>query len=142
MRAGMKLARTAALGIALAIVASPALAEPRWLACKFTDAGGVVRNFHMVFDDLRSTASLFDAGQLVEGSGTTINYQSIRSRFPAFALTYNRNDGALAISAEGSYGGLLKGDCRRSRLRAPQGLGTRPRAGASSLPELAEPRDE
>ena len=100
--------------MAFAIAASPAHAEPRWLACKFTDASGTVRNFSMVFDDIRSTAALFDAGQLVEGSGTTINYQSIRSRFPAFALTYNRNDGALAISAEGSYGGILKGDCRRS----------------------------
>ena len=114
MRPGMMLARTTALGVALAAAASPALAEPRWLACKFTDQGGVVRNFHMVFDDLRSTAAVFDAGQLVEGSGTTINYQSIRSRFPAFALTYNRNDGALAIAAEGTYGGMLKGDCRRS----------------------------
>ena len=103
-----------ATAIAFVIAASPALAEPRWLACKFTDQAGAVRNFHMVFDDLRSTAALFDAGQLVEGSGTTINYQSIRSRFPAFALTYNRNDGALAIAAEGSYGGILKGDCRRS----------------------------
>ena len=114
MRARMMVVRTAALGMTLAAVALPALAESRWLVCKFTDQGGVVRNFHMVFDDLRSTASLFDAGQLVEGSGTTINYQSIRSRFPAFALTYNRNDGALAISAEGAYGGILKGDCRRS----------------------------
>ncbi len=104
----------AAVGAALAAIASPALAEPRWLACKFTDQGGVVRNFHMVFDDLRGTASVFDNGSLAEGSGTTINFQSIRSRFPAFALTYNRNDGALAIAAEGTYGGMLKGDCRRS----------------------------
>ena len=114
MRRGMRLARTAALGLALAIAASPVLAEPRWLACKFTDQSGTVRNFSMVFDDLRGTAALFDAGQLVEGSGTAINFQSIRSRFPAFALTYNRNDGALAIAAEGTYGGILKGDCRRS----------------------------
>ncbi len=110
MRPGLMLAMVAGL----AIIASSARAEPRWLACKYTDQGGVVRNFHMVFDDLRGTASLFDNGALVEGSGTTINFQSIRSRFPAFALTYNRNDGALAIAAEGSYGGLLRGECRRT----------------------------
>jgi hypothetical protein len=118
MRSRLRRATTATLGAtlgaALAAITSPVLAEPRWLACKFTDQGGVVRNFHMVFDDLRGTASVFDAGSLVEGSGTTINFQSIRSRFPAFALTYNRNDGALAIVAEGTYGGILKGDCRRS----------------------------
>jgi len=118
MRRSVRRATTAtlgaAVGAALAAIASPALAEPRWLACKFTDQGGVVRNFHMVFDDLRGTASVFDNGSLAEGSGTTINFQSIRSRFPAFALTYNRNDGALAIAAEGTYGGMLKGDCRRS----------------------------
>ena len=114
MRPGMMLARTTALVATLAVTASPALAEQRWLACKFTDQGGAVRNFHMVFDDLRSTASVFDAGQLVEGSGTTINFQSIRSRFPAFTLTYNRNDGALAVVIEGTYGGILRGECRRS----------------------------
>lgn len=97
-----------------AVAALPALAESRWLACRYTDQGGVGRSFHMVFDDLRGTASLFDNGSLVEGSGTTINFQSIRSRFPAFALTYNRNDGALAIAAEGTYGGILRGECRRS----------------------------
>ena len=110
----MRPAMMLAAAVAFAVATSPALAEPRWLVCKFTDQGGAVRNFHMVFDDLRNTAALFDNGQLVEGSGTTINYQSIRSRFPAFALTYNRNDGALAIVAEGTYGGILKGDCRRS----------------------------
>jgi len=90
------------------------LADARWLACKFTDQGGVARAFHMVFDDLRGTAALFDNGQLVEGSGTTINFQSIRSRFPAFALTYNRNDGALAVAVEGTFGGIQRGECRRS----------------------------
>ncbi|MSP75460.1 MAG: hypothetical protein EXR12_04930 [Rhodospirillaceae bacterium] len=115
MRPGMMLAKTTALGVALAIAASPALAEPRWLACKFTDQNGAARNFHMMFDDLRGTASVFDAGQLIEGIGTSINYQSIRSRFSAFALTYNRNDGALAVSPiEGSFGGILRGECRRS----------------------------
>jgi len=114
MRPGKRLAGTAALGVALAAIASPVLADARWLACKFTDQGGVARAFHMVFDDLRGTAAVFDNGQLVEGSGTTINFQSIRSRFPAFALTYNRNDGALAVAAEGTFGGILRGECRRS----------------------------
>src|SRR4051812_15912585 len=110
MRPGMMLATA----VAVAIAASPAVAEPRWLACKFTDQGGAVQNFSMMFDDIRSTASLFAAGSMVEGSGTSINYQSIRTRFPTFSLTYNRNDGALSLAPEGSYGGILKGDCRRS----------------------------
>lgn len=114
MRPGMKLVWATGLGAALAAVVSPALAEPRWLACKFTDQGGVVRNFQMVFDDLRSTAAVFDNGQLVDGTGTTINFQSIRSRFPAFTLTYNRNDGTLAVVIEGTYGGILRGECRRT----------------------------
>jgi hypothetical protein len=103
-----------ALGAALGVAASPALAEPRWLACKFTDQGGAVQNFNMVFDDIRSTASLFVSGSMVEGTTTSINYQSIRTRFPTFALTYNRNDGALSLAPEGSYGGILKGECKRS----------------------------
>lgn len=111
MRAGTLLATVAACAVA----ASPALAEPRWLGCKYTDQGGTARNFHMVFDDIRGTAALFDAATLIEGSGTSINYQSIRARFPAFVLTYNRNDGALTISpTEGSYGGILRGECRRT----------------------------
>lgn len=110
MRPGLMLAMVASL----AVFASSARAEPRWLACKYTDQGGVARNFHMVFDDLRGTASIFEAGSLVEGSGTSINFQSIRTSFPAFAATYNRNDGALAISPQGSYGGILRGECRRS----------------------------
>ena len=101
-------------GMALGIAASPAMAEPRWLACKFTDQSAATQNFSMVFDDIRGTASLFAGGALVEGSGTSINYQSIRTRFPTFSITYNRNDGALSLVPQGSYGGILKGDCRRS----------------------------
>ncbi len=111
MRQGVIFAAIVALAAA---TASPALAEPRWLACKFTDQQSAVRNFVMVFDDIRSTASLFEAGALIEGSGTSINFQSIRSRFPTFAITYNRNDGALAVSPlEATYGGILRGECRR-----------------------------
>ena len=96
-------------------VAGPVLAEPRWLVCKFTDHKAVVRNFHMMFDDMRNTAALFEAGSLVEGTGTTTTYQALRTRFPAFTVTYNRNDGALAITAvEGTYGGTFNGECRRS----------------------------
>ncbi len=111
MRTGSMLAAVAVL----AAVALPAAAESRWLACKFTDQRGMVRNFSMVFDDLRGTAAIFEAGELVEGTSTSINFQSIRSRFPAFVLTYNRNDGALAVApVEGSHGGILRGECRRS----------------------------
>ena len=114
MRTGSMLLSVMALGGTLGVAASPAMAEPRWLACKFTDQGAQTQNFSMVFDDIRGTASLFVGGALVEGSGTSINYQSIRTRFPTFSITYNRNDGALSLAPEGSYGGILKGECRRS----------------------------
>ncbi len=116
MRPGVTLVVAMTLGAALvASVASPALAEPRWLACKFTDHKATVRNFHMVFDDIRNTASIFDGASLIEGTGTTTTYQALRTRFPAFTVTYNRNDGALAITAvEGTYGGTFTGECRRS----------------------------
>lgn len=120
MRPGSRLATLAALAAAFVAMAQPVRAEPRWLACKFTDQLGAARNFFMVFDDLRSTASLFDAGSLIEGTDTSINFQSIRTRFPTFALTYNRNDGALAVSPlEAAYGGILRGECRR--IPAPPG---------------------
>jgi hypothetical protein len=109
----------------LAALSRPAMAEPRWLACKYTDARGTAQAFHMVFDDLRSTASLFDGGALVEGTNTNITFQALRSRFPHIVVTYNRNDGALAVTPlEGGYGGILKGECRRSP----------PPPGAPSLP--------
>ena len=96
----------------VAVLAQPAVAEPRWLACKYTDTGGKTRTFQMVFDDLRNVASLFDAGTLVEGTNTGITFQALRTRFPQFVVTYNRNDGALAITPPG--GGILTGECRRS----------------------------
>jgi hypothetical protein len=115
MRPGSRLMMLAALGAAFVATAQPVRAEQRWLTCKFTDQLGAARNFFMVFDDLRSTASLFDAGTLIEGTDTSINFQSIRTRFPTFALTYNRNDGALAVSPlEATYGGILRGECRRT----------------------------
>ena len=68
----------------------------------------------MVFDDLRSTASLLDGGALVEGTGTSITFQALRTRFPQFTVTYNRNDGALALTPVAGFGGILPGECRRS----------------------------
>ena len=92
----------------LALLSRPALAEPRWLACKFNDTSGKTQNFVMVFDDIRGTAALFDGYSLVEGTGTTINFQSLRTRFPQFNVTYNRNDGALAVSStRAALGGIL-----------------------------------
>ncbi|WP_421997017.1 hypothetical protein [Reyranella sp.] len=99
---------------ALMALAGPALAEPRWLACKFTDSVGGTQAFHMVFDDIRNTAALFDAGQLIEGTNTGITFQALRSRFPQFMLTYNRNNGALSITPLQGAGGLRQGECRRS----------------------------
>jgi hypothetical protein len=104
----------AALSLLVAL-ARPAMAEPRWLSCKYTDTSGTVQTFHLMFDDLCSTAALFDAGALVEGTNTSINFQSLRARFPAFLITYNRNDGALAVTPlTGGLGGILTGECRRT----------------------------
>ena len=113
MRLAQILATGMAMGVLLALLSRPALAEPRWLACKFNDTNGKTQNFFMVFDDIRSTAALLDGGSLVEGVGTTTNFQSLRTRFPQFNVTYNRNDGALALSP-GGVGGILHGECRRS----------------------------
>ena len=98
----------------LAAFARPAMAEPRWLACKYNDTNGKAQSFFMTFDDLRNVASLFDAGTLVEGTSTSITFQALRTRFPQFAITYNRNDGALAVTPLAGYGGILSGECRRS----------------------------
>src|SRR5215510_5406460 len=115
----VKLAQILAAVALLALLSRPALAEPRWLACKFNDTSGKTQNFFMVFDDMRGTAALFDAGSLVEGTGTTINFQALRTRFPQFNVTYNRNDGALAVSTTSGLGGIMHGDCRRAA--APPG---------------------
>jgi hypothetical protein len=113
----MRLAEVMATVTLLALLSQPALAEPRWLACKF-NTGGKEQSFQMVFDDMRGTAALLDGGSLVEGTSTSINFQSLRTRFPQFNITYNRNDGALAVSPVG-VGGLMTGECRRSA--APPG---------------------
>ena len=110
----MRLAKIATTTALLVMLALPALAEPRWLSCKYTDTSGKSESFFMVFDDLRGTAALLDAGGLIDGSGTTVNFQSLRTRFPAFNVTYNRNDGALAVSSTGGLGGLMHGECRRT----------------------------
>ena len=102
-----------AAGLLMAL-ARPAMAEPRWLACKYTDTGGKAQNFFMVFDDLRNTVSLLEGGALVEGTSTGITFQALRTRFPQFAITYNRNDGALAVTPLAGFGGILTGECRRS----------------------------
>lgn len=122
----MRLAQALATVVLLALLSHPALAEPRWLACKFTDTSGKAQSFHMVFDDMRGTAALFDDGSLIEGVGTTTNFQSLRTRFPQFNVTYNRNNGALAVSPTmGGLGGILSGECRRSA----------PPPGAPALPQ-------
>ena len=97
----------------LAALARPAMAEPRWLACKYSDSGKA-RTFFMVFDDLRNTASLLDGSALVEGADTAITFQALRTRFPQFTITYNRNDGVLALTPVAGFGGILSGECRRS----------------------------
>ena len=106
----------AGLGLAtlgLATLAPPALAEPRWLACKFNDASGKPQTFVTVFDDIRGTVALLEGRELVDGASTSINFQSIRTRFPQFNFTYNRNDGSMSLST-GSLGGIMTGECRRT----------------------------
>jgi len=121
----MRWARMLVAAALLAAVSGPALAEPRWLACKFTDTSGKAQTFQMVFDDIRGTAALFEGGSLIDGVTTTINFQSLRTRFPQYNITYNRNDGALAVSATGGLGGIMPGECRRSA----------PPPGAPALPK-------
>ena len=103
------------LAATMAALSGPAMAEARWLSCKYTDTRrGVTHQFAMMFDDLRNVAYLLDVGRLIEGSQTSITYQALRTRFPAFLLTYNRNDGVLSVTPlEGTAGGILTGDCRR-----------------------------
>lgn len=99
-----------------AALARPAMAEPRWLACKYTDTHGGAQTFNMVFDDLRNTAALFDTGarRLIEGTNTGITFQALHTQFPQIGVTYNRNDGALAVTPVAGFGGILTGECRRS----------------------------
>jgi hypothetical protein len=110
----VRLVGSLAAAALLAVLSGPALAEARWLACKYTDGRGASHTFYMVFDDLRSTASLLEDGALIEGTGTNVTFQALRSRFPQFMVTYNRNDGALSITPMQGSGGLLHGECRRS----------------------------
>ena len=103
----------------LAATAAPVAADTRWLACKFNDHQGKPQGFHMMFDEDRNIAALFDPalGTMTEGGSTFINFQLIRTRFPAYSLTYNRNNGTLAlslISGSSIPAGLVQGECRRS----------------------------
>ncbi|MFN4014181.1 MAG: hypothetical protein ACK4JB_02515 [Reyranella sp.] len=111
----MRLARLLTAAVGLAVVAHPAMAEPRWLACKVTDQGGQVRNFSVVFDDRRNTVGVWDGTSMAEGTSVVITFQALRATFPNFSMTYNRNDGAYSMTPLGAnYGGLLHGECRRS----------------------------
>ena len=80
---------------------------------------GVHGTFVMVFDDIRGTAALLDGAALVDGAQTSINFQSLRTRFPQYNVTYSRNDGSLSVSKTGGLGGILTGECRR--IPPPQG---------------------
>ncbi len=111
----MRLAMFLTAVVGLAVVAAPASAEPRWLACKVTDQGGQVRNFSVVFDDRRNTVGVWDGTSMAEGTSVVITFQALRATFPNFSMTYNRNDGAFSMTPLGAnYGGLLHGECRRS----------------------------
>ncbi len=111
----MRLATFLATSVVLTAIATPASAEPRWLACKVTDQGGQVRNFSVVFDDRRNTVGVWDGTSMAEGTSVAITFQALRATFPNFSMTYNRNDGACSMTPLGAnYGGLLHGECRRS----------------------------
>ena len=70
-------------------IGAPAAAETRWLACKFNTAQGVAQNFHLMFDESRNVAAVFDPnlGTRVEGKSTAFNFQFIRPRLPQYALS-------------------------------------------------------
>ena len=51
----MRMAEILATIALLALVSRPALAEQRWLACKFNDTAGKAQNFFMMFDTVSST---------------------------------------------------------------------------------------
>ena len=112
--------RHALLGLLLlAATAAPAAADVRWLACRFNDNLGKPQGFHMMFDEDRNLTAVFDPalGTMTEGTSTFINFQLIRSRFPAYSLTYHRNNGTLALSLISGTSiptGLVQGECRRS----------------------------
>lgn len=108
--------RRAALVLGLLLAAGPAAAETRWLSCKYTDLKGAAQTFSMAFDESRNVAAIFENGQMVDGTNTTITFQSLRSRFPGVVVIYNRNDGALSVTPQGGayVTGMLRGECRRS----------------------------
>jgi hypothetical protein len=113
--------RRAALGATLAaalavLSVAEALADTRWLSCRYTQ-GGEQRQLAVMFDETRNLAAIFQDGLLTEGTATSITFQAIRSRFPGFFLTYNRNDGSLALALTGGGGftaGIVHGECRRA----------------------------
>jgi hypothetical protein len=107
--------RHAILFLWFMLFATPAAAAPGWLACKYNDTKGAPQALNMLFDPERNIVALFEYGSMVDGTSAYITFQAIRARFPNFALTYNRNDGALSISPIGVIGGgILYGECRRS----------------------------
>jgi hypothetical protein len=109
--------RRAALTLALAVLAAaaPAVAnDTRWLVCTYTK-DGQKHQISVVFDQPRNYAAVFNDGELLEGANTSITFQAIRSRFPGFFLTYNRNDGSLTLASTGGFTtGIVHGECRRS----------------------------
>ena len=113
--------RRAAAALALLMLAAPAAAETRWLACQYVDVAGKQQPLAVMFDEDRNITGIFQDGAIVEGTNTSINFQSIRTRFPSYFLTYNRNDGTLSLVMIGGgfTSGMLHGQCHRSQ--APPG---------------------
>ncbi len=109
----MRLAQILATVMLLALLSRPALAEPRWLACKFNDAGGKVQNFVMVFDDMRGTAALFDGYSLVDGASTTITFQALRTASRSSTSPTTGTTGRLR-SRRSAWAASCTGECRRS----------------------------
>lgn len=108
--------RRAALALALVMSATSVAAETRWLSCRYNQSGQT-RTLAVAFDEARNLAAIFDDGELTEGANTSITFQAIRSRFPLFFLTYNRNDGSLGLALTGGGGftaGIVTGECRRA----------------------------
>jgi hypothetical protein len=76
----------AAVGL-LATPARPAMAKPRWLACKYTDRSGKGAE---LFHGVRRPAQYGIPARCrhaCEGTDTGITFQALRTRFPQFAIT-------------------------------------------------------
>ena len=76
----------AAVGL-LATPARPAMAKPRWLACKYTDRSGKGAELFQSSTTCTESGIPARCRHACEGTDTGIAFQALRTRFPQFAIT-------------------------------------------------------